>query len=281
MVGFVRAQLGRETFCLGALVCLSTAVTPTVFGFYTDDGFSWLLLAIVLLLAAMFAPRRPSSSIVWALMVGAVGLGTGYYSRDAAWVVAAFAAATVLAAPRRWAWMLVAAAGAAAFLPLGRAWTWGTGDIDVFAFVQGGAAALLHGQNPYALTLPAGVDTAPGTYYMVPVHFDYGPAVALLAAPGAFAGDVRAMSVAMFIVLFAGIIGLAATATDQRRQWWLVAFCVAFPLTTTMVLHSWPGSTPTASPFSCFGRRCGAAAAFWRVLHWGRAWRRSLRLRPP
>lgn len=47
------------------------------------------------------------------------------------------------------------------------------------------------------------------------------------------------MSVAMFIVLFAGIIGLAATHPARRRQWWLIAICVAFPLTITMVLHAW------------------------------------------
>lgn len=239
VVSFVRAQLGTDTFCLGALVCLSTAVTPNSFGLYTADSFSWMLLAIVLLFAAVFAPRRNTSSIVWASMVGAFALGTAFYSGDAAWVVAAFAAAAVLAAPRQWAWMLIAAAGAAALLPLGRAWTWGLADIDVFGVVQGGAAALLQGQNPYAVTFPVGVYTDPFTFHWVSEPFGYGPAVPLLAAPGAFAGDVRVMSVAMFIVLFAGIIGLAATHADKRRQWWLVAICVAFPLTATMVLHSW------------------------------------------
>jgi hypothetical protein len=239
VVSFVRAQLGTDTFCLGALVCLSTALTPNPFGNYSDDGFRWMLLAIVLLFAAVFAPRRNTSSIVWASMVGAFALGTGFYSGGAAWLVAAFAAAAVLTAPRRWAWTLIAAAGAAALLPLGRAWTWGTADIDVFGVVQGAAAALLQGQNPYAATFPVGIYTDPFTFHWVQSHFGYGPAMPLLAAPGAFAGDVRVMSVAMFIVLFAGIIGLAATHPDKRRQWWLVAICVAFPLTATMVLHSW------------------------------------------
>jgi hypothetical protein len=135
--------------------------------------------------------------------------------------------------------MLIAAAGAAALLPLGQAWTWGTADIDVFGAVQAGATALLQGQNPYAATFPVGIYTDPFTFHWVQSHFGYGPAMPVLAAPAAFAGDVRVMSVAMFIVLFATIIEMAATQPDRRRQWWLVGICVAFPLTATMVLHSW------------------------------------------
>ena len=239
VVSFVRAQLGTDTFCLGGLVCLTMAETNDPYGSYTEDGFILMLLAMVLLFVAAFAPRRNTSSIVWALMVGAFGLGIAAYVGDAAWVVAAFAAAAVLAAPMRWAWTLIAVAGAAALLPLARDWTWGTADIDVFGVVQGGATALLQGQNPYAPTFSVQVYDAPGVFHIVPAHFVYGPAVPLLTAPGAFAGDVRAMSVAMFIVLFAGIIGLAATHPDKRRQWWLVAICVAFPLTITMVLNAW------------------------------------------
>jgi hypothetical protein len=239
VLSFVGAQLGTDTFCLAALVCLSAALTPNPFGNYSDEGFTWMLVAIALLVAAMFAPRRESSSFVWAVMVGAFGLGTAFYSGDAAWAVAAFAAAAVLAAPKRWAWMLLAAAGAAAFLPLGRVWTWGSADIDVFGAVQAGAAALVQGQNPYAATFPVGIYTDPFTFHWVQSHFGYGPVVPFITAPGAFAGDVRIMNVAMFIVLFAAIIGLAANHLDKRRQWWLVAICVAFPLTATMVLHAW------------------------------------------
>jgi hypothetical protein len=135
--------------------------------------------------------------------------------------------------------MFIAAAGAAALLPLGRAWIWGIADIDVFGAVQAGATALLQGLNPYAATFPVGIYTDPFTFHWVESHFGYGPAMPLLAAPGAFAGDVRVMSVAMFIVLFAAIIALAATQPDKRRPWWLVTVCVAFPLTATMVLHAW------------------------------------------
>jgi hypothetical protein len=220
-ISLVRGQLGRDTFCLAALVCLCTAVTPTGVGLYSDDGFRWMLLAIVLLFVAVFAPRRNTSIVVWAFMVGAFGLGTGFYSHDAAWIVAAFAAAAVLAAPRRWAWTLLAAAASAAFLPLGMAWKWGVADIDVFAAVQDAGAAILQGQNPYLATFPLPIYTAPNNFYFTLGHFSYGPAAALLAAPGAFVGDVRVVSVAMFIVLFAGIIGLATIDPERRRHWWV------------------------------------------------------------
>jgi hypothetical protein len=242
---FVGAQLGTDTFVLGALVALTTAETPNNWGGYTDDGFNLMLLTMLLLAVAAFAPRGNTSRLIWALMVGAFGLATRAYIGDAAWLVAAFAAASVFAAPRRWASMLIAAAGAASLLPLARDWTWGTAVIDVFRVVQGGATALLQGQNPYGPTFAVGV-YPDYTYTTVPKHFMYGPAMPLLAAPGALVGDVRVMSVAMFIVLFGGIVGLAATNPDRRRQWWLIAICVAFPLTITMVLNDWIDVYPVA-----------------------------------
>jgi hypothetical protein len=245
VLSFVGAQLGTDTFVLGALVCLTIAETPNYWGGYTDDGFKLMLLTIVLLFVAVFAPRGNTSPLIWALMVGTFGLATRAYIGDAAWLVAGFAAAAVLAAPRRWAWMLIAAAGASSLLPLARDWTWGTAVIDVFRVVQGGATALLHGQNPYGPTFAVGV-YPDYTYTTAPMHFMYGPAMPLLAAPGALVGDVRVMSVAMFIALFGGIIGLAATHPDKRRQWWLIAICVAFPLTITMVLNAWIDVYPVA-----------------------------------
>ena len=236
----------RDVPRLLALVTLCLALLHD-FGDYSPLATGLALLAVVLLAVSLRAPRGASAAATAAAIVGCALLQLwyvrwyGWYEAIPATVLTTAAAVACRAQARALRLGATTAAGAASAALVALPWRWGRSGIDAFDFVQGAADEVLHGHNPYSPTWPTYVVFHRESGLSTPIdsHFDYQPAVALLAAPGRLVGDVRLVSVVLFVALFAAAAALAARSGDSARVRTVVLLCAAFPLTTAMVISSW------------------------------------------
>jgi hypothetical protein len=149
------------------------------------------------------------------------------------------AGAAALAPLGRRAAALLLAAGVALLGLMALTWTWGNVGIDVFNAVSGATSALLHGHNPYSPTFSFYYEPTPFHGSRIPGHFEYGPIVPLLAAPGRLLGDVRAMSVVAVAAIIVGLWVLARQGSQRDHAHRLVAVALASPFSYAMVHQSW------------------------------------------
>jgi hypothetical protein len=197
-----------------------------------------LMLAALFCAAALVAPRGRAHPVVWvaAIAVCAYALRGPAQIRYAL-VLAVAGGAAVLLARRRIAWLFAVLALTPIVRILLREWSWGNQGIDVYGLTSVASNALLHGGNPYGPTYPSYIE---GVTWNYPTHFPYGPSIALLAAPGRALGDIRVVSLAMVVILFACVLIYArrrgATRAEQAR---LAALIAAVPLTAVLILSAW------------------------------------------
>jgi hypothetical protein len=170
-------------------------------------------------------------------------------------------AAVPLIRSSRIAWLLIAGVIAVTLTALVAEWQWGNAQTDVFAEVQGGAAALLHGQNPYSQTYSVFLGWAPGQGWpkgqaiFGTGALCYGPMVVLLSIPARLLGDVRVTVVALNFAILAAILVWARRGSGSHRfAPTLTALWVASPFVPFMVLTEWTDSF------------CVAGLAWWLVL---------------
>jgi len=239
-------ELRQEDLLLASLWCVDAALLQRA-GEYSPLGI-WLLVASAVFGCLAVRARVGSPGrMAWAIAVGASALTIQFYAplhleSRYNWV-AFFATTTVFAAVlarRRVARLalLTVAAGAvavgASFL-----WAWGKDEIDVWTGVQVASSAVLHAHNPYGPTFPA-LYPHGLSFVTRQIHFDYGPAIPVLAAPFRLFGDIRVASVVLFIGLFAAVRSLARRRPDAAvAAPRLLALCIAFPLTMTMIGSAW------------------------------------------
>ncbi len=158
-------------------------------------------------------------------------------------------------------WLLIAAAGAVTLTGLVGAWQWGYAQMDVFAEVQGSAAALLHGQNPYSQMYSVLLGWTPGQGFphgqavFGSAALCYGPMVVLLSIPARLLGDVRLTVAALNLAILAAILVWSRRGTGSHRLApTLTALWLASPFVPFMVLTEWTDSF------------CVAGLAWWLVL---------------
>lgn len=215
-----------------------------------------MVLALVAGLGAVMAPRwsplasLPARSVVMVTALGVAVLAIGVPARapvlSTGYVVAllALTAVGIHALVTRGPWRRVAFAAVAIGHFVVMAWMIGATvlpDIDVWEFQQQGSAALLRGQNPFAMTFDLEV-SADSPYYVPEVvdddrlnfGFIYPPISLLLALPGYLvAGDYRygaaaALAIAAVVVAFirpgrlpiAGALLLLFNPLSQQVIYW-------------------------------------------------------------
>jgi hypothetical protein len=179
------------------------------------------------------APR-----VVWVLAVGFNVLASLSYvlgSQGEATLVAvglmAISAFLGLLVPGRWWWGFATftAIGLGSILATG--WSWGSGLVDIFELIQGGANEVLHLRNPYALNM----DWVP-VYH----HYPYLPAIPVIAAPFRALGDVRLASCLSAAICIATILVLGRRSGMTGWRWrGFVVFSLTLPLTVEMVQWSY------------------------------------------
>lgn len=212
----------------------------TSLGIYRPDALAELLLAVVVCIVAVGAPRvRFIESLPSYVTDGALALGVGLqlvpiFIRHQGYPLV------------KWGSALIAALGLLQLIDLGRLrvsliaaaailsatvaslnfWTYARNPrIDVFMFQQMSADALLHGQNPYGIRYPSLYP--PGSPFYGPGvvgadnHLDYGfpyfPLSLLLVVPGYALGDVR-FAHAAAIAASAVLMAAARPALSARKS---------------------------------------------------------------
>ena len=216
---------------------LATPPDPAAF----DVGIACLLGGALLCWLALRAPGEwPSRAVFGGLLFAGAALQPGYLFPLAGWVGMGVAALLVPLIRGRAAWAAVAAVCAIAAWFLVSSWHWGYANIDTFQEVQGASSALLHGQNPYAPTFPVFLDSTSGMLHTGSGHFDYGPAVILLSAPGAALGDVRIVALLLNLSMIVALLRwLRRTPSQSWQQLSLVAAALASPFIPVMTLLEW------------------------------------------
>ena len=220
-------------------------------------GFALILLAGGL---CYLAVRRPSTLPTPGVCAAAIGLQTCLeptymFPIPELFVVGLMFAAVPLIGSRRLAWGVLAGAILVSAVAVGNIWKWGWASIDVFAEVQGGAAALLHGQNPYAATYGVFLSWNHAHPLFGVGSLCYGPMVVLLSVPSRLLGDVRLTVLALNIAILAAVLVWARRGLGNHRMaTTLTALWAASPFVPFMVLTEW---TDTFSV---------AAVAWWLVL---------------
>ncbi len=211
-------------------------------GYFSATAGALLITSVGLVALALTSPRRWESApaAVWAVVAFGLGLSNARIDPQSPLIVG-LAVTSGLAAGyaawqpnRRWIGMPLLVSGVAVASIMVTFWTWGHRRIDVFVLIQRAGLAILHGANPYAVMARA---TIPGVRYF---HFPYGPAIAVLAAPGAAIGDVRSVDLVLSGVTY-GLLVWAAWRLSGRSMGVRVAACaIALPATMYMTLQSWP-----------------------------------------
>ncbi len=135
--------------------------------------------------------------------------------------------------------LAVAVAADMGLIALG--WHWGHSGVDMFSMTQGGAAALLHGHDPYLALFPE--QTPP----LAHVAYGYGPGLLLLTAPGRVLGDVRSAGLAALVALIAGVAVLARRHGGPEAAWRCLAVLLALPLLAHLVDSAFPEVYPAAA----------------------------------
>lgn len=236
----------RELILLLAVAALSSG-TFIDLGLLTPLTLALVVAALALTLVAPFAgPASSASGTAWMAVVallGAVGTLYGLVSGlELAFMLVLCVGATSLVALRSTEGRMVIAGVTviALIAAIVSVWHWGSAPIDVFDSLQKGSAALLAGRNPYGITFLATDVVGPGSDILVPVHFQYLPGAAILAAPGRLVGDVRLMSLVASAVLVVFCVALAYESPERAaRAWKVAALSVIIPLTLVMVHFSW------------------------------------------
>lgn len=220
-----------------ALLCASVLIG---FGSFSIAALLLAVLALGCGLMALAAPSQPSASAVIAGGAALLAALNFFYVGRWSWpalVPLGVVVGVALVARRDGVISWVSggiAIGLIAFATL-TDWHWGQSTFDVFQIIQGGSGALLHGANPYGPLFQSYILERPsGALDPIPIHFSYGPAVAILAAPARLIGDVRLSSALML-----GVVGVCTIALARRGRVPcsdIVALILAFPLFTSMVV---------------------------------------------
>lgn len=123
--------------------------------------------------------------------------------------------------------------------------------IDVEIYLRDGSVALLHGHNPYTMTIPniyppqlAELFYGPGTVVngRVGIGFPYLPVALLVAIPGHLMGDVRYSQLIAMIVTALALRGLATDRVGRAAAVLGVASLSAIP----MLIGAWTEPTSVA-----------------------------------
>jgi hypothetical protein len=195
--------------------------------------------------AGLRAGRRTESRGSWPFLAALIGLGNLYYVRELpgnqgaqialALVLACLVCAAAWLPEGRRAWMCLLGAGIALFALMSVTWVWGHLTEDVFDSVNGAAAALLHGHNPYNATFLFITEPAPLTPGSMIGHYGYGPIVPLLAAPGLLLGDIRLMSGVALLAMLAATWYLARQGRHRANAHRILALGLASPFSVGLV----------------------------------------------
>lgn len=247
------------------LVAGSLVVTTALLGFHVDELRFAAAAAIALItLLAVASLWRPAQMPDLRLLKGLVGLGTlglGITCIDgvrpavvpaALLTVASTAAAMGVSSPSsrlRSACGVALAATTAALLSMlvARAAL----DTDVAVFLADGARALVHGQNPYAITFPniygpVGGQLAYGEGVVqdgrITYGFPYPPVVLLLGLPGLALGDPRFSGP----VLLCAAVLLLLRMSRSRAESLAAALLLASPGLAIMATPGWVEPTIVA-----------------------------------
>lgn len=235
----------RETLLLLAVAALSRG-TAVNFGTLSPEALALVVVGLGLTILAARAPQGDAGLATWTAAVAVCALSTLVYAgrlhiaEEAPLTLCLTAGCVLMLRGGRVGGAAATATALVVAAMVAAAWTWGRVPIDVFQSLHNAGSALLHGANPYLTTFRTPVEVAPGHWTDVTVHFQYLPAAALLAVPGAWLGDVRLLSVAAFIAL----IGFAAQCSRRSPQGrvrtrMLLALALASPLTLGMVHNAW------------------------------------------
>ncbi|HSP65204.1 MAG TPA: glycosyltransferase 87 family protein, partial [Candidatus Deferrimicrobium sp.] len=161
----------------------------------------------------------------------------------------------------RISWLLITGAAAVVLAALIGEWQWGHAQSDVLVEVQGSAAALLHGQNPYSQPYSVFLGWVPGQGWphgqgvFGAAALCYGPMVVILSIPARLLGDVRLTVVALNLAILAAILVWTRRGTGSHQfAPTMTALWVASPFVPFMVLTEWTDSF------------CVAGLAWWLVL---------------
>ncbi|MFN2451671.1 MAG: glycosyltransferase 87 family protein [Candidatus Dormibacteria bacterium] len=242
----MRRRLSREALALAALASLSWANLPDGGG-YSPRSIGLAIFGTLLLIAAVTAPAVPAASprLLVALTLATVAAYLPYAAAHhalAPTVVAIVCCAPLVivvgSARRRRLVIALGATGLGGLLFQG--WRWGSIGIDVFASVQAAAAKVLQGRNPYDAVFTTYVLTPPSRLTAERIHYQYGPLLPYLTAPGRLIGDVRVLSLVAFVALGACALGLARRSPHRERLLPVVtALCLGFPFVVLMVINAW------------------------------------------
>jgi len=102
---------------------------------------------------------------------------------------------------------------------------------------------VLHGRNPYDAVFPVYVLTPPHQVSTRQIHYQYGPLLPYLAAPGRLIGDVRAAGAVALLGLGACAFRLARSSPHRQQAVPVVAaLSLGFPFVCLMILNAWADS---------------------------------------
>src|SRR5437660_346429 len=240
--------MSRERLLLLSLVLLCWALLDH-YGNISTIGLDLMILVIALLGTTRWVPLASSSRATWLVAIMACAFGNltyiGFTAAATPGIVAPLAllvtgllVAALVARRGLLQWGALGGAAAATLALLVPIWHWGSLPSDVFDSLQVAARALVHGHNPYAPTTWVAMPSTPGHFSLAYIHFQYGPAAALLAVPGYLLGDARLGSVAAMAGLFCALSRLARQHSPARLQR-VAALCLALPLTVGMIQSAW------------------------------------------
>ncbi len=229
-----------------SLACLVVGDTANG-GYASPTAFLLIGAAVVLASAWVLRPQthRPAPAFVWVVVLVGLALENGAFEGAnlgivaTSLVIAVACAATVLLRRSRWPAVSLGIAASALLARLALKWTWGHRVIDVFHALQGAGLAILHGRNPYGVVVRA------TGFGLTHIRFGYGPMAAVLAAPGAAAGDVRVAGLMLLLATYVILAGTAWRTQGAPATRRIGALLIAFPMTVPMVLNAWPEAYAT------------------------------------
>jgi hypothetical protein len=243
----VRTLIRSQELLLLLVVVALASGTFINLGVLAPLPMALMLSGMLLLLSVPLANRdTPADTRSWVAVVGvtgAVGVLYGVVSAEELGLMLLLclsALAMVAAAAPRVRVAALAIGVAALFLGITSVWQWGRSNLDVFVSLQRAAAALLSGHNPYGVSFRAVDMTGPNSSVLVPIHFQYLPGAAIIAAPGRLLGDVRSMSLLFSgLLIIAGVYLAAQSPEGTTRAWRIAGLSLALPLTLVMVHFGW------------------------------------------
>lgn len=220
-------------------------------------GFALIVMAGALSFGAIGRPHRLPRPAVAA---GAIALlnvfePTYMFTTPVKVAVGLFFAAALLVRRSFLRWGLISCGVLVSALAVANVWRWGWASMDVFTEVQGAAAALLHGQNPYSSSYTVLLSWAHGRAVFGTSPFCYGPVVVLLSIPSRLLGDVRLTALALNLsILGAALVWTHRNAPAKGLGTVVTALWAASPFVPFMVLTEWTDTF------------CVAGFAWWLVL---------------